>query len=147
MNKKIDPFYIAYRGAFTSLLKWPDLDEFWKVLLEQDDKGWYIFTTAEVPPDQPAGAEELRVFINWLDKHLHDAHDEDYCGIVYTDSKTEPTYIKVYDPNNLGVVCGIGREPIFPGWIISLLPPKALNNLPPLESESRPWWRKILPFG
>ena len=147
MKKDLDPFYIAYRGCFTSLLKWPDLDAFWQVLTSQADRGWYIYTTANEVPEQAVSADELKNFILEIDKHLHAAHDEDYCGIVYTDSKTEPAYIKIYDPNNLGVVCGIGREPIFPGWILSQLPPKSLQNLPPLADDARPWWRRILPFG
>lgn len=146
-QSKADPFYTAYRGAFTGLLKWPDLDAFWQVLEAQADKGWYIYTTAEAPPTQPATAEELRAFIHHIDRHLRREHAEDYCGIVYTDSKTGPAYIKIYNPNNLGVVCGIGREPIFPGWIISRLPPRPLEQLPPLQDKARPWWRRILPGG
>jgi len=145
MKKEIDPFYVAYRGAFTSLLKWPDLDAFWQVLSAQAGSVWYIYTTAETPPEQPLSDDELNHFIRQMDKHLHAEHDEDYCGIVYADSKTDPTYIKIYDPKNLGVVCGIGREPIFPGWILSLLPPRTLDQLPPLVDEPKPWWRRILP--
>jgi len=147
MNKAIDPFYTAYRGAFSSLLKWPDLDSFWQVLLKQSDKAWYIYTTADAPPEQTASARVLNQFVLEMDKRLHTEHDEDYCGIVYTDSKTDPTYIKIYDPKNLGVVCGIGREPVFPGWILSLLAPRALDSLPPIVDKPRPWWRRILPGG
>jgi len=147
MSTNTDPFYIAYRGAFTSLLKWPDLDAFWQVLASQADKGWYIYTTAEPPPAQSACADELLAFIQQIDTHLHQAHAEDYCGIVYTDSKTEPSYIKIYDPKNLGVVCGIGREPIFPGWILSQIPPKTLTDIPPLATQHKPWWRRILSTG
>lgn len=147
MTKNIDPFYIAYRGAFTSLLKWPDLDAFWAVLSDHATENWYIYKTSEAPPASPASADELREFIKEVDKYLHQQHEEDYCGIVYADSKTEPTYIKIYDPNNLGVVCGIGREPIFPGWVISQLPPMTLDNLPPLMDEAKSWWRRILSFN
>jgi hypothetical protein len=150
MKQPIDPFYIAYRGAFSSLLKWPELDAFWQVLseqAEQAERGWYIYRTDESPPVQAASAGELRDFIKEIDRHLHQMHDEDYCGIVYTDSKTQPSYIKIYDPKNLGVVCGIGREPVFPGWIISQLAPKTLDELPPLPDERKPWWRRILSLG
>lgn len=147
MKKDIDPFYIAYRGAFTSLLKWPDLDAFWQVLAERAGQGWYLYSTAEAPPGQTASADELRHFIREMDRHLRAEHAEDYCGIVYVDSKTEPSYIKIYDPNNLGVVCGISREPIYPGWILSLLPPRPLDRLPPLAGEAKSWWRRILPGG
>ena len=143
MNNNIDPFYIAYRGSFTNLLKWTDLDAFWKVLLEPSDQDWYIYATAEVPPEQAATVDELKNFSQYMDRHLHQQHKEDYCGIVYVDSKIEPSYIKIYDPKNLGVVCGIGREPIFPGWILSQLPPRSLEYLPPLAGAAKPWWQRI----
>lgn len=147
MNNNIDPFYIAYRGSFTNLLKWIDLDSFWKVLLEQVDKDWYIYITAEAPPEQAATVDELKNFSQQMDRHLRQEHKEDYCGIVYVDSKTEPSYIKIYDPKNLGVVCGIGREPIFPGWILSQLPPQSLEHLPPLVDKKKTWWRRIFSFA
>lgn len=147
MTKQIDPFYVAYRGSFTSLLKWPDLDAFWQVLSARAEQGWYIYTTAESPPTQTATAEQLRDFIRHMDSHLRSEQSEDYCGIVYADSKTDPSFIKIYDPHNLGVVCGIGREPVFPGWILSRLAPATLEHLPPLASEARPWWRRLLPGG
>ncbi len=145
MKDKIDPFYIAYRGAFTGILKWSDLDVFWSILSASADQGWYVYTTAEAPPHHTLSSEELKHFIVQLDKQLRADHAEDYCGIVYVDSKTEPSYIKVYDPKNLGVVCGIGREPIFPGWILSRLMPKNLDKLPPMEKKSKSWWRRLLP--
>lgn len=149
MNKtdNIDPFFSRYRGAFTSLLKWPDLEAFWQILLSQADRGWYVYRTSEVPPEHTVTAEEFKKLVGEIDHYLRQEHKVDYCGIVYTDNKAEPEYIKVYDPNNLGVVCGIGREPIFPGWIISLLPPKSLQDLPPLMNEAKSWWRRVLPFG
>lgn len=145
MKQEIDPFYLAYRGAFTGLLKWPDLDALWQEVTGRAEQAWYIYTTSEAPPATPATEQELRDFIRHIDKRLRTDHAEDYCGIVYADSKTNPTYIKIYDPNNLGVVCGISREPIFPGWILSQLPPKPLEGLPPLAEKPPSWWRRILP--
>ncbi|MDH5180227.1 MAG: hypothetical protein OEZ39_07355 [Gammaproteobacteria bacterium] len=143
----IEPFYKAYRGAFSNLLRWHELEAFWQVLRRDADQGWYVYQTDSPPPAQPLSAEELQAFIEKIDTRLHTEHTEDYCGIVYVDSRTEPGFIKIYDPNNLGVVCGIGREPIFPGWIISRLAPLSLDGLPPLTEQKSPWWRRLLPWS
>lgn len=140
---QVNSFYKAYRGAFTSLLKWSDLDAFWQILSAQSSKGWYIYVTAEQPPEKTTSADEMKQFIREIDQLLHEKHKEDYCGIVYTDDKTSPSFIKIYHPENLGVVCGIGREPIFPGWIISQLKPETLDKLPPLPGTRKSWWRRF----
>lgn len=144
MNK-VDPFYTAYRGSFSAILKWPELDGFWLALKQRAGENWYAYTIGEPPPASPLSAEQLLAFIDSLDARLREEHKEDYCGIVYVDDKSSPSYIKIYDPKNLGVVCGISREPIFPGWIISLLPAKPIEELPPLEEEKKSWWKKL--FG
>lgn len=145
MNLDTEPFYQTYRGAFSNLLRWHELDAFWEVLRANASQGWYIYQTDQTPPEQPASAEELCAFIDKLDVQLREEHSEDYCGIVYVDDRTAPSYIKIYDPKNLGVVCGIGREPIFPGWIISKLKPCSLEQLPPLAVE-KSGWRRFIPW-
>lgn len=145
MAEQTDPFYITYRGAFSNLLRWHDLDAFWQVLRESATQQWYIYFTEQAPPEKPASAEELLAFIDEIDKSLRKEHAEDYCGIVYVDDRSTPAYIKIYDPANLGVVCGISREPIFPGWIISTLPPRPLAQLPPLPEQKTSWWRRLIP--
>lgn len=74
--------------------------------------GWYIYAVGEVPPEAPASESHLLKFIDEIDALLHQEHDEDYCGIVYTDSKESPNYIKIFDPNNLGVSCGFSENPL-----------------------------------
>jgi len=143
MTKQIEPFYKTYRGAFTSLLRWHDVDAFWAIVRERAGAGWYIYTIGNNPPEKTANVEDLCRFIEDIDARLRKEHEEDYCGIIYVDSKTEPSYIKIYNPKNLGVVCGIGREPIPPGWIISLLPPKPIEDLPALQEQSQSWWQRL----
>ena len=143
MQQTIDPFYKTYRGAFTSLLRWHDVDAFWNVLREHAAAGWYIYNIGDKPPVQKASAAAVDHFIAEIDTRLRKEHEEDYCGIIYVDSKTDPTYIKIYNPKKLGVVCGIGREPIPPGWIISLLAPKPVEELPSLEEASPSWWQRL----
>ncbi|MCR4333075.1 MAG: hypothetical protein NUV34_10325, partial [Sulfuricaulis sp.] len=106
-----DTFYTAFRGHFTSLLSWEDLDAFWKVVRENAAAGWYVYAIGELAPVQPSTAEQVNNFLNEVDALLRKEHQEDYCGIVYADSKTEPSMIKIFDPNNLGVQCGFSDNP------------------------------------
>ena len=133
----------AFKGRFTSLMRWHQLDAFWDNFKQQIDDGWYIYHVGDVPPESPVDRKKLLLFIDEIDVLLRDEHDEDYCGIVYTDSKEEPTYIKIFDPNNLGVSCGYSEKPPLPGWILSRIPPIELEEaLYPVASRRR-WWQRI----
>ncbi|MBI1423704.1 MAG: hypothetical protein GC149_09595 [Gammaproteobacteria bacterium] len=136
-------FLQAFRGSFTSLLKWPDLDAFWQVLEQHAGDGWYIYAIGEAVPQTPASADQVRKFILEVDKLLREEHEEDYCGIVYADDKTRPSFIKIYDPNNLGVTCGFSDNPPMPGWVLSLLPPVELNETTFLPQNRRRWWQRL----
>ncbi len=138
------PFVNAFWGSFTSMLRWPQLDKLWLTLRQQKDKSWFIYAVGEAPPDVPVSREELDRFIDELDTLLRREHEERYCGIVYVDQPADPTFIKVYDPNNLGMVCGSsGGPPPYPGWILSLIPPEDLDDalLPP--GNRRRWWQRL----
>ncbi len=135
-------FLTTYRGAFTSMLRWPQLEQLWQLLREQDHKQWYIYAVGETPPTSCADAGQLEHFINEIDKLLRQEHEEEYCGIVYADNREDPRFIKIYDPNNLGVSCGFSDNPPLPGWILSLDPPSDLSNLPQPGNRRR-WWQKI----
>lgn len=136
-------FLDAYRGSFTSIMRWPQLGEFWTQLNKQADNNWYIYAIGEQPPEAPEPKEKLLSFIKEIDVLLHKEHDEDYCGIVYADNKTTPTFIKIYDPNNLGVSCGFSDNPPLPGWILSKLKPVELESALNPPNNRRRWWKKL----
>lgn len=145
MNES-NPFLKAYRGSFINMLRWPQLDALWQTLRSQPDKQWYVYAVGEPPPTQPLSAVELDHFLGEIDSLLHTEHDEDYCGIVYADDRDDPHFIKIYDPNNLGSVCGSsGAPPPMPGWILSELEPVDLKAALPLPGNRRRWWRRL--FG
>ena len=137
------PYLRAFRGSFTSLLKWPDLDNFWQVLRSQADKHWYIYAIGEAAPAQPSSSRELETFIREIDALLREEHQYDYCGIVYVDSKTDPRFIKIYDPNNLGVSCGFSTNPPLPGWVLSTLPPEEVSQATFVTQNRRRWWQRL----
>ena len=144
MNDTVaNEFISAFRGSFSGLLRWPELDAFWQVLRHHADARWYVYAVGEPPPQAPLSRDELLHFIEEVDVLLRKEHKEDYCGIVYVDNRSAPTFIKVFDPNNLGVVCGSSNNPPLPGWIISRLPPVDLNAaLIPTQSRRR-WWNRL----
>jgi hypothetical protein len=138
-------FATAYRGEFKGILQWSQLDQFWRVLRSRADAGWYIYAVGTEVPDAPRSAAEVRDFVDEIDALLRKEHDEDYCGIVYTDSKESPTFVKIFDPNNLGVSCGYSNNPPPPGWILSLIPPAAIDPGGPLAGNRRRWWQRLWP--
>lgn len=140
----LSPSFInAYRGSFTSMMRWPHLDEFWATLNQQADDNWYVYTVGEIPPEAPIVKEKLLSFVKEIDILLHKEHSEDYCGIVYADDKATPTFIKIYDPNNLGVSCGFSNNPPLPGWILSKLKPVALESALHPANNRRRWWERL----
>ena len=143
-NTSIQQDYLeAFKGRFTSLLRWHHLDEFWDRLRQQADDGWYVYHVGEVPPAMPVKRTKLLAFIDEIDVLLRKEHEEDYCGIVYADSKERPTYIKIFDPHNLGVSCGYSEKPPLPGWILSRMPPVELEEALYPAANRRRWWQRI----
>jgi hypothetical protein len=138
-----DPFSTAFRGSFTSLMHWAHLDEFWTAVQAKADAGWYVYCVGEPVPAKPLTGAQVQKFLKEVDSLLRRDHDEDYCGIVYTDSKTDPTFIKIFDPNNLGVSCGSSKNPPLPGWTMTLVPPAPLESKRPLPEGRRRWWQSL----
>ena len=138
-----DPFLRAWRGSFTSALRWPQLDALWERVRAEADAGWYLYAVGEPPPTAPAPAAQVLTFITELDALLRAEHAPDYCGIVYADDLSAPTLIKIYDPHNLGVSCGFSTNPPLPGWVMSQLPPSDLPASRPAPNNRRRWWQRL----
>jgi hypothetical protein len=135
----------AFRGSFTSALRWHHLDDLWEVLRVQAADDWYVYAVGEKPPLHRSSREQLHQFIDEVDTLLRREHGEDYCGIVYADDLQNPRFIKVYDPGNLGVSCGYSDNPPLPGWVLSKLKPCDLIPDTVLPGNRKRWWRRL--FG
>jgi hypothetical protein len=137
------PFLAAFRGSFTSALRWHQLDDLWARLRERADAGWYLYAVGEPPPVATADAARVQTFIAEIDALLRAEHREDYCGIVYADDLKAPALVKIYDPHHLGVSCGFSTNPPLPGWVMSLLPPCDLpaSRVPPRNRQR--WWQRL----
>ena len=136
-------FHAAFRGLFKSILRWHQLDAFWDVVRLKADAGWYIYAIGTPVPTQTAAADDVKKFIAEIDALLRRDHHEDYCGIVYADSAEEPTLVKIFDPNNLGVSCGYSDNPPLPGWVLTLIPPQPLELKRPLPAGRQRWWQAL----
>jgi len=140
----VEPFQVAFRGRFESILRWEQLDLLWDTLGANADDNWFIYAVGETPPAAPATAAQVRRFLSEIIQLLRKEHDEDYCGIVFVDSVDEPAFVKIFDPNNLGVSCGYSDNPPLPGWILSKLPPVDMRQTPVLPGNRRRWWQRFL---
>lgn len=138
-----NPYLSAFRGSFTAALRWPQLDALWEQVRTRPE-GWYVYAVGEVPPVVTVSAEQLPQLVTEIDTLLRREHNEDYCGIVYADDLIQPAMIKIYDPNNLGMVCGSSATPTLPGWVFSRLPPVDLPTAQAQPVGRRRWWRRLL---
>lgn len=139
-----EPFRIAFRGRFENILRWEQLDLLWDTVGADAEGGWYIYAVGESPPEVPANGAQVRKFLSEIFQLLRAEHDEDYCGIVFTDSREAPSFVKIFDPHNLGVSCGYSDNPPLPGWILSKLPPVDMSQTVVLPRNRRRWWQRFL---
>ncbi len=138
------PFQAAFHGAFTSALRWPQLDDLWARVRARAGEGWYIYAVGEALPEGPSEAAQVERFIDEMDALLRREHQEAYCGIVYADDLRHPGFIKIYDPNNLGVSCGYSDNPPPPGWLLTLIPPEEVGDGRLNPGGRRRWWQRLL---
>jgi hypothetical protein len=139
----VDAYIKTFRGGFSGIMRWAQLGELWNKVSADAAGGWYIYAIGEPPPEAPADGDQVKRFLEEIDSVIRKDHGEDYCGIVYTDSREHPEFIKIYDPNNLGVVCGASENPPLPGWTLSKLRPVNLPQAFPVPANRRRWWRRL----
>lgn len=144
-TQEVDPYLSAFRGGFVGVLRWPQMETLWERVGADAGGRWYIYAIGEAPPSRPADAEAVKRFLHEVDRLLRRDHEEDYCGVVYADDLGKPSFIKIYDPNNLGVVCGASDNPPLPGWTLSKLKPIDLPGVLTQVGNRRRWWRRL--FG
>lgn len=140
-------FLDTYKSPLRGALRWHQLDALWERVRARAGDGWYVYAVGEPPPEEPASAATIDEFIQEVDALLRREHEEDYCGTVYADDFEAPRLVKIYDPNNLGVVCGYSDNPPLPGWVISLDPPVDLPQAMTPPNNRRRWWRRLFSNG
>ena len=141
-SKVNSEFDSLIHGLLYSLLSWKQLAAFWPKV--NPGAGWYLYAIGETVPENTASSAEVSDFLLRIDVLLHHDHKEDYCGIVYADNLDNPSLIKIYDPNNLGVSCGSSKNPPLPGWVMSTMPPSELHPKGIIPGNRRRWWQAFL---
>ena len=63
-------FLTAFRGSFTSALRWHQLDALWERIRERAGAGWYLYAIGEPPPTAPADAGQVLTFVAEIDRLL-----------------------------------------------------------------------------
>ncbi len=144
MNDTANDFTARMDGRFHGVLQWKDLDALWDKVRAKPE-GWYASLIGEVPVQTPMTADALGEFVNEVDALLHREHEHDYCGIVYVDDPSSPALIKIYDPHNLGSLCGSSGVRTPPRWILSRIQPTLIVDDAPLPNSRRRWWQGL--FG
>lgn len=137
-------FLDTYQGGFTGILRWQQLDALWSRV--QEIGNWYIYRVGRAVPTEVVGPEDLATFLRETSHYLRVRHRENYCGIVYADDTQWPSLIKIYDPQDLGVVCGVGSHTTLPGWILSTAPPVDVIHAARRTAEAThsAWWRRLI---
>lgn len=143
-NHPQDSFLTAFRGSFTSTLRWHQFEALWELLRTQEPSGWYVYAIGQAPPDRCFSEQQLTLFLQEMELLLRREHHYDYCGIVYADNLSKPEFVKIFDPHNLGVSCGFSDNPPLPGWILSRSKPVDLTMVAAPANRKR-WWQQL--FG
>jgi hypothetical protein len=55
----------------------------------------------------------------------------------------QPAFVKIYDPNNLGVSCGYSDNPPLPGWLLTRIRPYDLKSERVVPKIRKRWWQKV----
>ena len=139
-----DEFFRLYHGDSKGALRWDQFDVLIAHVSANAERGWYIYDTQTAPPSAPLAALELREKLAEISSDVKRRHAEDYCGIAYANDLISPVFIKIFDPDNLGVVCGYSDAPPLPRWLISRCAPRDIHapSRPP-PSGWRAWWARI----
>lgn len=136
-------FLEKYNGVLKGVMQWEKLDNLWSTIRQQKAEGWYIYALGHDLPEKVADSDDVEHFISRMDSLLREEHDEDYCGIVYTDDFSHPTLVKIFDPNNLGTSCGSSNTAPLPGWVMSRSKPEALGEDLVLPGNRKRWWNRL----
>lgn len=131
-----------FEGTLWGVMQWDQWDEL-RTRLGGGADEWYVYALGHDLPDSTVSGEKLIAILNEMDALLRKDHKEKYLGIVYADDLVSPTLIKVYDPNNLGSSCGSSGRKIYPGWVLSRMPPEPMVSESPVPQSRLRWWQEL----
>jgi TusA-related sulfurtransferase len=113
-------------GTLAGVIEWHTLEQIWHVIHHANYSRWHVFENDTPLPGsnrpnvvEPSG--ELASSLNALKDYLRQSHPQRYCGLVFADSFTEPTLIRVFDPKLVTSMCNIYGNTPAPSWVISTM--------------------------
>jgi len=128
------PFWTLYGGKFAGLPSWTGFDAFWATL-EASGGDWYVFDPAGEAPAKPAA--DFADVLAEARATVEQVRARGFCGAVFADNLTAPSFVKIFDPYRMGGVCGGSRDRILPKWIFSRIRPDPLPLLPEAPRRKR----------
>lgn len=123
------PWWRTYQGRFKGILTWQAFDRLWARLAEAPE-GWYAYELSGSCPEAPLSAEAFQALLDEANDMYAIARKQSFCGAVYVDDPESPSFIKVFDPNNMGAVCGDSGKRTLPRWVLSRARPDPLPPAP-----------------
>ena len=112
--------------TLAGILDWNNLDQIWQHILQADSAGWHLYRPDNSRSGIINNQSELQPIIESLSKYLRHSHPRDYCGIVFADSVTKPSLVRVFDPKYLTSMCNIYGNTPAPDWVFSKMNSKQL---------------------
>lgn len=117
-------FWQAYQGSFSGLMQWQQVTEFFDALAENADN-WFVFQIDAPLPEAPLTAAEFKTRLTEMRNLTLAYRDASHCFSLFTDNVTDPQFVKVFDPGNLGASCGSSGSRTYPRWTLSRIKPDA----------------------
>ena len=115
-------FWRAYQSRAAGLINWDDVDALW-IQLSAQPEGWFVYDLEATPPVAPLPASAFTSFLPEAEALVNARRDRSHSGAIYIDSREAPSFIKIFDPVNMGTSCGGDHEMIFPRYILSKIKP------------------------
>lgn len=142
-EKIVTPFIAKFNGVLKNALEWAHWEALVATLKAKSDGGWYVYYVGEKVPTGPLSPWQFDGFLGKISDLLRREHDEPYLGIVYVDDFADPTFVKIYDPNDLGSACGSSGRRVLPSWVLSRTPPIDLHAPVSNPGNRRRWWQNL----
>jgi len=113
-------------GTLAGIIDWQVLDQIFSIIQHSNDSKWRLYSNDTPRPGENRSKDvdtggDLATSLKALNDYLRQSHSRNYCGLVFTDSFTEPTLIRIFDPKFLTSMCNIYGNTPAPSWVISTM--------------------------
>lgn len=123
MVTQLKDYLTQFQGRFIGIMQRQDCNVLLEKLIANPTNDWYFYDTLTTVPQATMSADEFVKSLTLIHGILKTEHQERYCGIVYVDDLESPSFIKIFNPKNLGKSCGSSEYPPIPQWLLSKIKP------------------------